>query len=229
MPAVCPAVVWALPLLLPPYSPRPNRRRSPHIHPPTQNTYSLILVSKPASISPYTHPTHSPYRLILRDLSSVDPLTYTPPTHNTYILFLVSQPASIFPHSPPPTHNTYSLFLVSQLVSISPHTFCLSSSPSLLTLCVGMEFAALFVCYLWREASVKRTLSVQCQPTVSAICDVIFLCDNGNDHCELLVVILCRDHLIQNAFHPPFYYHSWEMAKCIVVSHSYEIIAGNYL
>jgi len=43
----------------PAYSSQPNRHRSPHIHPPTQNTYSLILVSQPASISPYTHPTHS--------------------------------------------------------------------------------------------------------------------------------------------------------------------------
>jgi len=78
---------------------------------------------------------------------------------------------------------------VSQPASTSPHTFCLSSSPSLLTLCVGVGFAALFVifgqCYLWREASVKCALCVQCQPTVSAICDVIFLCDSDNHRCEL--------------------------------------------
>ena len=45
---------------------------------PTHNTYSLFLVSQPASISPYTHPTLSPYHLILRDATSVDLLTYTP-------------------------------------------------------------------------------------------------------------------------------------------------------
>jgi len=31
---------------------------------------------------------------------------------------------------------------------------------------------------------------------VSAICDVIFLRENGNDHCDLLVVLMCNDHLI---------------------------------
>ena len=101
---------------IPPYSPRPNRRQSPHIHPPPLKIHTaIVLVSQPASISPYTHPTHSPYHLTLRDPTSVNLLTYTPPTHNTNNLFLVSQPASI-----------------------SPHILCLSSFPSPLTLCVGV-------------------------------------------------------------------------------------------
>jgi len=37
---------------------------------------------------------------------------------------------------------------------------------------------------------------------LSAIVNVIFLRDSGNQRCELLVVIVRRDHLIQNAFHP---------------------------
>jgi len=79
---------------IPPYSPRPNQRQSPHIHPPTQNTYSLILVSLPASISPFTHPTHSPYHLILRDPTSVNLLTYTPP-HSQYIQSLSRVPTGV--------------------------------------------------------------------------------------------------------------------------------------
>ena len=71
---------------------------------------------------------------------------------------------------------------------------------------MGVEFAALFViiqpCYLWRETSVKRALCVQFQLTLSVIGNVIFLRDSGNRRCELLVVIVRRDHLIQNAFHP---------------------------
>ena len=112
------------------------------------------------------------------------------PPHSQYIQPLSRVPSALIsPHTSPPTHNTYNLFLVSQPASTSSHTFCLSSSPSLLTLCVGVGFAALFVifgqCYLWREASVKCALCVQCQPTVSDICDVIFLRDSDNHRCEL--------------------------------------------
>ena len=82
---------------------------------PTHNTYSLFLVSLPASIFPYTHPTHNTCPLILRDLTSISP--HTP---HTYSLILVFQ-AHRSPHIRPfPTHNTYNLFLVSQ-AHRSPH------------------------------------------------------------------------------------------------------------
>ena len=95
---------------------------------------------------------------------------------------------------------------------------------------MGVELAALFVilqqCYLWREASVNRALCVQCQQTLSAICDVIFLRDSGNQRCELLVVSCVMIILFKTPSTLSSYYHSWEITTCIVVSHSYEITAG---
>jgi len=45
-------------------------------------------------------------------------------------------------------------------------------------------------------------LCVRCQPTLSAVGNTIFLRDSGNQRCELLAVIVRRDHLIPIAFHP---------------------------
>ena len=63
---------------------------------------------------------------------------------------------------------------MSQPASISPHTLCLSSSLSLLTLCVGVEFAALFVvfrkCYLWRGRPLSNAL---CACSVNRRCQVL--------------------------------------------------------
>jgi len=189
------------------YSPLPNRRRSPHIPPHSQYIHPLSCVPTGIDLPIYTShsqfiPPYSPRpnldlptyaSKILTTLFScpkrVDLPTYIPSPFTIHTASFSCPKRVDLPTYTSPTHNTYNLFLVSQPASISPHTFCLSSSPSLLTLCVGVGFAALFVifgqCDLWWETSVKCALCVQCQPTVSAICEVILLRDSDNHRCEL--------------------------------------------
>jgi len=180
--------------------------------------HSQIFATKP-------DPTHNTYHLILRDPTSISSHTLPPIEIHTASFSCPNRRRSSHIHPPPLTIHTVSFSCPNRRQS--PH---IHSAFPLLTLCVGVEFTVLFVifrqCYLWRETSVKRALCVQYQPTLSVICDVIFLRDSGNQRCEILVVILCRDHLIQNTFTLSSYYHSWEITTCIVVSHSYEITAG---
>ena len=152
------------------------------------------------------------------------PSLYHPQIHT--VLLSATQPASISPHTPPPPHSQYIQPLSRVPTGIDLPTYLLPFLFSLPTITVrGRGVRGLCVIFrqgylwrevsvkrascvifrqgcLWRESSVKRASCVQCQPTVSAVCDVIFLRDNGNDHCELLVVIMCCHHLIPNAFHP---------------------------
>jgi len=100
--------------------------------------------------------------------------------------------------SVPNVHYMYMYFQI--YICIKGHVVSVKRA-----LCVYLyQYIYIYIrsCRQCQNAHYMLSVCVRCQLTLRAIGNIIFLRDSGNQRCELLAVIVRRDHLIQTAFHP---------------------------